>query len=305
MLRKKNIILNGKRASGNEVLKAGDEIRLYFSDETYKKFRGREVTEESGDLGDSGLHNIDGLIVYEDENILLLNKPPGMLSQRDGGSRSSANEYIAEYLSGKEEGETSGFKPSVCNRLDRNTSGLLIFAKNYASAREISESLRERTIKKYYLAIVCGMPVPGRRTGYLTKDHKSNRVRVCELPSAGASFIETDYRIIKPAGALTLIRAELLTGKSHQIRAQLSSMGFPIAGDPKYGDKRVNEELGRRFGVRSQLLHAYELVLPEFKGILKGISGKSFKAPLPGEFEKVMRGVDGNLEFKGTQGLYS
>ncbi len=300
MLRKKNITLNDKKASGGEILKAGDRVKIFFSDETYKKFTNPQT-------GRSALNKLPTerpykkarpvdfkeFIIYEDENIVLINKPVGMLSQRDSENAESANEYFLKYLLSKEEKESvfKDFNPSVCNRLDRNTSGILIFAKNYNSAKEISDGLRDRTIKKYYLALCYGHARSRHASCYLLKDSVSNRVKIYDKYVEGAAHIETDYTVKRYAGEYTLLRIELLTGKTHQIRAQLSHDGFPILGDPKYGNRRVNALLKEKYGITNQLLHAYEIEMPEFAGVLNGISGRSFTADPPETFNKVIEGA--------------
>ena len=314
MLRKKNITLNNGKAAGNELLKKGDEIRLYFSDETYEKLRGGndlhnttasgQDRPRSSDLKkpqssvnnklrssrEDSLHNITDLIVYEDADILIADKPVGMLSQRNDENIKSLNEYCLEYLAVKNElpPAEDGFVPSICNRLDRNTSGLVIFAKSIAAARQISAALRERTIEKYYLALIKGHPVGARVCAWLKKDPSSNKVQISQKPFEGAVYIETVFENIRSTKRFSLLRLELVTGKPHQLRAQLSHEGFPILGDPKYGDMRLNRELKEKYGLTSQLLHACEIRLPELSGRLSELSGRSFTAKLPDIFERIL-----------------
>ena len=315
MLRKKNITLNGKKASGNELLKSGDHISLFFSEETYRKFTVPVEKPDTNDLQEAadrltssdhrtaaGRNALEDLscksaalpfsIVYEDENILLIDKPAGILSQRDQSGIDSANELCLKYLQGKGEedfGKSYGFTPSVCNRLDRNTSGLLIFAKNYNAAMELSAALKERTIRKYYSALVKGkLKEEGRKRAYLLKDERTNTVRIFSKEVKGAVLIETAYRTEQSYGWCSLLSIELLTGKTHQIRAQLAASGTPILGDPKYGDPRLNRELKKKYGIDRQLLHAKRLIMPEFQGVLKGISGRIFESALPADFEVIM-----------------
>ncbi|MCR4658621.1 MAG: RluA family pseudouridine synthase [Lachnospiraceae bacterium] len=300
MLRKKNITLNDKKASGSEMLKAGDSVKIFFSDETYRKFTdlrsGRSALKKlpAGEKSvKPGFPDLEKLIIYEDENIALINKPVGMLSQRDSEDSESANEYFLKYLLSKEDQESvlKDFNPSVCNRLDRNTSGILIFAKNYNCAKEIADGLRKRTIKKFYLALCQGHAKSRHSSSYLLKDADTNKVNIFDKYVEGSSHIETDYTVERYAGDYTLLRIELLTGKTHQIRAQLSHDGFPILGDPKYGNRRVNARLKEEYGITNQLLHAHEIIMPEFKGVLNGISGKTFTAQPPETFDRVIGGV--------------
>ncbi len=300
MLRKKNITLNDRKAEGKEILKKGDVVKIFFSDDTYRKFtnveRGRSALNNMPKVKPVNARQIfrfEERIIYEDDALLLFNKPSGMLSQRDSGNIRSANEYFLEYLMAKEDRRDilKDFNPSACNRLDRNTSGILIFAKNYSAAREISKGLRERTIEKYYLALVKGKAKSKRVSAYIKKDESANKVEISETFIEGYYPILTEYTVEKYRGDYTLLRIELLTGKPHQIRAQLSYDGFPILGDPKYGDPRLNRVLKEQYGIAGQLLHAHEIRMPAFEGVLKGVSGKTFIAEPPETFNRVIEGA--------------
>lgn len=318
MLRKKNITLNGKKADGTEKLNSGDAVKLFFSDETFDKFSGsRKADSEYESLKQLALHpeKKDEVlqVVYEDADILIINKPTGMLSQKAERENVSANEYILHYLietGSLTEEMMRTFKPSVCNRLDRNTSGLLIAGKTLKGLQEMSEALRERTVEKYYRCIVKGeVQKTAHIDGWLYKDEKSNQVTVYEkLPeremrqraekacgkkdgqktdqskqkASGFSKIETEYRPIKVKNGYSELEVHLITGRSHQIRAHLASIGHPIVGDVKYGDKNVNERFRKRLGIRSQLLHAHRIVFadkrevtapcgPEFAGFWEAL----------------------------------
>lgn len=289
MIRKKNIVLNDKKAGGQEVLKENDRIRIYFSDETFDKFASALTdTKQSGDavlsdgssvrenemkLKDSGHLKPD--IVYEDEDILIINKPAGLLSQKASPADYSANEMIIDYL--LESGQLTAvdlrtFHPSVCNRLDRNTSGLLIAGKTIRGLQDMANLLKDRTVKKYYRALVLGsVTEPKYLTGYLTKDHQKNQVRITSRKTEKDSdFIETSYRPICHYGNATLLEVHLITGRSHQIRAHLASIGHPILGDTKYGNTAMNQRLQSAAGVRRQLLHAYRIEFPDGKTVIAG-----------------------------------
>ncbi len=289
MLRKKNITLNGKKAEGRELLFAGDEIKLFLSDETYEKFSEEKqpvLIEQSFSLK----------VVYEDDHLLLVDKPAGILSQKAGQTDVSINEYCLDYLarSGAVTKESlQGFTPSVCNRLDRNTSGLILCAKTLTAAQQLSRALKERTIHKYYQCLVAAdIREPRHMKGYLIKNEKTNRVRVyTEKPDSeeASSEIETRYLPIKQCGGLTLLEVELITGKPHQIRAHLASAKAPLVGDRKYGNPQVNQYYKENYGVMNQLLHAYRLELPSFTGALEGLSGKTFVIELPQQFARILR----------------
>lgn len=277
MLRKKNITLNGKRCDGSEKLLAGDEIKLFLSEETIEKFS--QVCVQT-------VKKIHLSIVYEDEHLLLINKPSGMLSQKAASGDESLVEYVADYLLDEKsltQENLRRFRPGVCNRLDRNTSGLVIAGKSLAGLQIMSQAIKERTIRKYYLCVVKGrMDAPRTIEGYLLKDQKTNQAAIYDHQVKDALFICTRYRPVKISGNFTLLEVELITGRSHQIRAHLSSIGYPIAGDHKYGDGQVNREVKKQYGVASQLLHAYRLVMPDELGEpLSYLSGREFTAPLP------------------------
>ena len=279
MLRKKNIVLNDKKATGNEKLTAGDSVKLFLSDETFEKFAGKRQTN---DLAASVPH-ISLEIVYEDHDVLAINKPAGMLSQKAKKEDISANEYILQYLleSGTITRESlHTFKPSVCNRLDRNTSGILVAGKTLNGLQQMSKAFRERSMEKYYLAIVAGhISKPRRIEGFLKKDEKNNQVTILSEPSNDAKPIITEYRPLKLVGQVTLLEVHLITGRSHQIRAHLASIGHPVIGDTKYGNPRLNREFLKNAGVPHQLLHAYRLFLAD---------GTKIQADAPKEFERAL-----------------
>ena len=279
MLRKKNIVLNGKKATGNEKLTAGDSIKLFLSDETFEKFAGKRQTNDLA----ASVPNIALEIVYEDHDVLAINKPAGMLSQKAKKEDISANEYILQYLleSGTITRESlHTFKPSVCNRLDRNTSGILVAGKTLNGLQQMSKAFRERSMEKYYLAIVAGhISKPRRIEGFLKKDGVNNQVTILSEPSNDAKPIITEYRPLKLVGQVTLLEVHLITGRSHQIRAHLASIGHPVIGDTKYGNPRLNREFLKNAGVTHQLLHAYRLFLAD---------GTKIQADAPKEFERAL-----------------
>ena len=283
MLRKKNITLNGKKASGSEKLATGDCVKLFFSDDTIAKFSSNQITQTTEPLD----------ILYEDAQILLLNKPVGMLSQKAKNTDVSAVEHLISYLlrSGQittEELQT--FHPSVCNRLDRNTSGILAAGKSLAGLQEMSRFFKERSIEKYYLCPVSGIVrEPAYIKGFLHKDEKTNTVRVLNKESKDSMPIETEYRPLSANGNVTLLEVHLITGKTHQIRAHLASEGHPIVGDYKYGNRKLNDLYQKQYGLNFQLLHAYRLKIPKTDGILSYLSGKEFTADPPELFQRICK----------------
>ncbi len=312
-LRKKNIKLCMKKASGSEILKAGDEIELYFSDETLislSSFAARLLTandekEKPDKLCNSSIKeksirlrqnrdiNRYCSIVYEDDNLIIADKKAGVLSQKAKPEDISLNEILLEYA-GKErtdtdrsfgyKGSVSTFTPSICNRLDRNTTGLIIFAKTYAASRSLNHMLKERSMKKYYLTAVEGLVEEKKHIkAWLIKDKKNNKVNIFDKEMEGASLIETAYEPVKfdvlAGKKITYLKVELITGKTHQIRAHLASVGHPILGDIKYGNREFAELIKKKYGIKSHILHSWRLVMPEnIEGILSYLSGKTFTA---------------------------
>lgn len=283
MMRKKNITLNGKKCEGGEKLAEGDTVKLFLSDETVEKFTDAPDLR----LGKGKKQKLS--VLYEDEHILLINKPSGMLSQKASESDLSLVEYLIDYL--LDEGAVTeeslrSFRPSVCNRLDRNTSGIVAAGKSLAGLQMLSEVFRERSIHKYYQCIVEGeMREKKTIDGWLLKDGAANRVRILDrredASGADALPIRTEYEPVSTNGTLTLLKVTLITGRSHQIRAHLSSIGHPIVGDPKYGS-------GKKYpGVRSQLLHSFRLEFPDLDEPFGYLSGKSFEAPIPDDFKRL------------------
>ena len=284
MLRKKNIVLNGKKADGTEKLSAGDEIKLFFAEDTLQKFTGETAVSDMPKFPVKS--NLE--ILFEDEDILILNKPAGELSQKAEAKDVSMNEYALGYLqqSGAITAESlKVFKPSVCNRLDRNTSGILIVAKTYQGAREFGDALQKRTVRKFYRCIVKGEVKKSEKIdGFLWKDEKTNKVQIFKEKREGASEIHTAYEPVKCENGLTLLEVHLITGRTHQIRAHLSSIGHSILGDPKYGDKKLSD----KYKVKYQLLHACRLELDGFTGEFAKYNGKIIEANVPKIFEKII-----------------
>ncbi len=283
MMRKKNITLNGKKAAGNEKLEKGDTVKLFLSEETIEGFREKKKR---------GVHTGAKLdILYEDEQVMLINKPAGMLSQKaEKGDISMVEHLISHLLDTGEVTEEmlKTFRPSLCNRLDRNTSGIVAAGKTLQGLQMLSGLFKERTLHKYYLCIVKGVIKEEQDVrGWLLKNEKTNQVRIFKSETKDAKPIHTKYRPLADNGQETLLEIELLTGRTHQIRAHLSYMGHPIFGDPKYGDAVLNKKLASGYGLHMQLLHAWHLVFPELSGDFEGLSGKSIYAPAPKQFADI------------------
>ncbi len=296
MLRKKNITLNGKRAEGGEILTVGDNLSFFFSLETFAKMTGRgtgeaQPSQEPGRDREASrapaaeyiraYHTLSGSgisVLYEDDDLLIADKPAGILTQKASASDISLNEWLIGYLlekGGISPEELYTFKPSVCNRLDRNTSGIVLCGKSLAGSQYLSRCIREKRLRKIYRTVCVG-EISKELTlrGYLKKDPIKNKVQInLETPSAentlkaGASqnYIETICRPLAVSGGYTLLEVNLITGKTHQIRAHLAGIGHPLIGDAKYGDPKVNRYFRERFNLQYQLLHAYRAELPDME----------------------------------------
>lgn len=205
-------------------------------------------------------------LLYASEDILIFHKPAGMLTQKAKPGDDSLNDYLLDYCREtgiiKEE-TTSVFRPSVANRLDRNTSGIVLCGITTKGLQVLSRLLRERGLEKYYLCLVRGVIKEDRKIkGWLYKDEKKNTVTLSRHSEKGAAPVETWYHVLASSPSVTLLKVRLITGKSHQIRAHLASEGHPVLGDYKYGDRRENDRLKRKTGVNYQMLHSYELRAP-------------------------------------------
>lgn len=302
MLRKKNITLNGKKADGSEQLCEADEVCLFLSEETIALFQNKKKAAESA--AEAGRQTQSGQtkafselrILYEDKDVLVLNKPVGVLSQKAAADDVSVNEWVTAYLLEKQEltaEEMQTFRPAVCNRLDRNTSGILLAGKSLSGLQTLSLLLKERSLQKNYYCIVCGrVEQKSRITGFLVKNERTNSVTVTKTKeSAEASRIETEYVPVKVSEQFTLLRVRLITGKTHQIRAHLASVGHPLIGDRKYGNAQVNRSMEQRFGLQNQLLHAAYIAFPKEMKTCGQLAGRAFSAPLPAVFEKIAKGL--------------
>ena len=271
-IRIKRIKRNGGRAERDTRLEAGDVLQLYINDEFFDKPRedNAYLTVASPKLN----------IVYEDEHILLVDKRPGLVVHPHDGAEYGRTliDHIQSYLYQKREWrprEENAFTPALCNRIDRNTGGIVIAAKTAEALRVLNQKIKDREMDKRYLAIVEGTPKPrdGSLKGYLFKDAKKNRVFVTDTPQTGSKSCQTNYKTITSARGLTLVECELITGRTHQIRAQFAHAGHPLLGDGKYG------KLDKRFDRNYQALYSYKLTF-DFTteaGSLEYLNGKTFQ----------------------------
>lgn len=284
---RKDVKVNGKRAREDTVLRLGDTVSLYIKEEDLSAFQKKRKLSHA---------RRQFQIAYEDENILAAVKPYGLLTHGDQREKKNhlANQVV-DYLI--EKGEYNPrlektFVPAPANRLDRNTTGLVLFGKTAEALRELNRLIRNKDqIQKFYLTIAAGeLKEPLHLRSRMVKDRDKNRITVTEAAGEGLEM-ETLARPLKTCGGYTLIEVELITGRTHQIRAHLAKAGYPIIGDPKYGDPRVNGRMRKRFGLNAQLLHAYCLRFAAADGPLAYLEGQEIKARLPEDFERIKRAI--------------
>ena len=271
-IRIKRIKLNGGRAQRDTRLRAGDTIQLYINDEFFDtpNQENAYLTVASPKLN----------IVYEDEQILLVDKKPGIAVHPHDGAEYGRTliDHILSYLYQKKEWNPRGenaFTPALCNRIDRNTGGIVIAAKTAEALRILNQKIKDREMDKRYLAVVEGTPKPPKGTlkGFLFKDEKKNRVFVTDTPQPGSKTAETRYQVLKSKNGLSLVECELITGRTHQIRAQFAHAGHPLLGDGKYG--KLNKHYDRNY----QALYSYKLTFKftSDAGSLAYLNGKQFQ----------------------------
>ena len=273
-IRTKKIKLNRKRTEANVMLCEGDTLQLFLADDIFG--------ENVGSAASLAKIKPNFGIVYEDDNIILCDKKAGMLSHsEDENGEETLAEHIKAYLYGKGEynpDEEQSFAPALCNRIDRNTSGIVIAAKNAVALREMNEIIRLREMDKTYLCAVHGIPEKnqGELRGYLVKDSAKNEVTVStHRPNRkDAKTIVTGYKVLAKSGDLALLEVELITGRTHQIRAHLASIGHPLLGDGKYG---INQN-DRKAGYNHQALYSYSVTFKRKDGPLGYLCGRRFEA---------------------------
>ncbi len=314
---RKDIKINGSRSGvkNETVIHEGDEISLYINDDDFARFTGNAAGSSNNASSGGAPHGARSAaagtpkkrprrsfgIIYEDENVIAVEKPYGLLTHGDGREKKNTLvNQVVDYLI--EKGDyvprlERSFTPAAVNRLDRNTTGIVLLGKNAAALRTLNAMIRSKeSVSKYYITIVKGELMDELRLeGELVKDEARNMVSV-NAPAEEAGEVEgrakqitTIARPLARSNGFTLAEIELITGRTHQIRAHMASAGHPVIGDTKYGDPAVNDGVASRYGLKAQLLHAYRLVINDAEEPLEYLKGKEFKAPLPKSAAKICR----------------
>jgi 23S rRNA pseudouridine955/2504/2580 synthase len=282
--RKKDIKINGHWVNKAAIVHVGDVVRVYVTDAQLEDFKKPRLAEKKP---------FPYEIIYEDKNVLIVNKPAGILVYGDEEEkRNTLTQKVLDYLYYKDEYDpnVTGFTPSPAHRLDRNTSGLVVFGKNDAALKELEELFKERSeLDKRYWALCLGSLVgQGEINSPLKKNPSSGLVTVCPLEEGGKTAL-TKWKVLKTGSGYSLLECELVTGRTHQIRVHLASIGHPILGDGKYGNFEENRKFKAQFNQNYQFLHAYSLSFKNVDGVLASLAHKTFVAPLSKEKSEVLK----------------
>lgn len=283
--RKGDIRVNGKKVKQNYFLQEGDSIEAKYLEST----KAQQI-KEFQQVDFSSMK-----ITYEDENMLIVEKWPGVLVHSDkADGEPTLTDYVLTYLYEKgdyiPENEVT-FTPAPCNRLDRNTSGLVIFGKNFQSLKLLNEMIRERKIKKYYTALVRGKLKDGNYEAYILKNEINNISEVSKDKKPNSKKIAMEVKVIDTVGTYSLLELDLITGRSHQLRAHLAYLGNEIIGDDKYGDRKINSFFNNKYGLNFQFLYAYKLIFKDCPQELAYMENKTITETLPPIFKKIKKDV--------------
>ena len=286
LFRKKDVKVNGHWQDKKYVISESEEVSIYITDSQLEEFK-RQVENKQ-------LEDISSWIIYEDENILLINKPRGVLVQKNAEDSNALDEMVISYLINKGEYDPNknlGYKPAPAHRLDRNTAGIVVFGKNIATLRYLADALNDKNvIQKKYLILVKGeIDKDGEINAPLLKNSKTQRVTVSK---EGKQAI-TKYKVVETFKGYTLLEVELLTGRTHQIRVHMAYINHPVVGDSKYGDYELNKELESKYSFKNQFLEAYQLDFNKLNNPLKYLSGRTFKISLNDEFLNLIDSIKG------------
>lgn len=281
-LRKGDIKVNGKKVKEKYSIIQGDIIETREISSTEKKEKFIRI--------DNKLK-----ITYEDENMLIVEKWPGVLVHSDSkNGEATLTDYVLSYLFDKGDYQPEKevtFTPAPCNRLDRNTSGIVLYGKNYESLKALNEMIRERRIKKYYEALVKGRIKDGIYEAYISKDEDSNISKIYDSPKPNTKKIAMEVKTVQSCGIYSFIEIDLITGRSHQLRSHLSSLNNPIVGDSKYGNKEINSFFVNKYGLNYQYLYAYKMVFKDCPALLEYMENKTISESIPPVLKKIKNDV--------------
>lgn len=283
--RKGDIKVNGKKVKEKYSLEEGDIVEI------------REIKTEASNNKKKQFDRIDNKlkITYEDENMILVEKWPGVLVHSDKkNGEATLTDYVLSYLYDKGDYQPEKevtFTPAPCNRLDRNTSGIVLFGKNFNALKQLNEMIRERKIEKYYMSLVKNRIKDGMYEAYISKNEDANISKVYDKPMPNTKKIAMKVKTIQSCGTFSLIEIDLLTGRSHQLRAHLSFLGNPIVGDIKYGDKKLNSFFINRYGLNYQFLYAYKVIFKNTPDTLSYLENKTIAESLPPILKKIKNDV--------------
>lgn len=286
LFRKKDVKVNGHWQDKKYIISSGEEVSIYITDSQLEEFK-RQVESKQ-------VEDISSWIIYEDNNILLVNKPRGVLVQKNSEDSNALDEMVISYLIKKGEYDPRknlGYKPAPAHRLDRNTAGIIVFGKNIATLRYLSEALNDKSVvSKKYLALVKGeIAKDGEINAPLLKSSKVQRVTVAK---EGKQAI-TKYRVIETFKGYSLLEVELLTGRTHQIRVHMAYINHPVIGDSKYGNYELNKEIESKHGFKNQFLEAYQLDFHKLNNPLTYLSDRTFKISLNDELLNLIVSIKG------------